>query len=91
MNVTTDVDEIANGPARQQAYGERCCWMASCNWCNCHQATDKAKWPIARKLAKKWLLDREHFDLEEFNAIRRGQPQVSWPEVTLWICRELDR
>ena len=62
--------------------------MSACCNCNCNVATDKAKWPTSRKLAVKWINDREWCDLEKFNSlsIRR----VTWVEVVVWICRELD-
>jgi hypothetical protein len=85
-----DTHEIANGPCRIQAYGERCTWGAACRNCNCLELTNKKTWPVARQLAVKWLNDREWFDLEKFNAIRRGLPQIVWTDVVLLICRELD-
>lgn len=89
---TTDVHELtANGSCRSQAYGERCCWAASCNWCNCHRLTDKCEWPIARQLAVKWINDRVWFNLDRFNEIRRGLPRTAWADVAAWICREVDR
>ena len=91
INVTTDVHEIANGPARSQAYGERSCWCASCNWCNTREVTNKRKWPIARQLAIKFKFDREYYNLDAFNEIRRGQRKTHRTEVILWICKELDR
>lgn len=63
-------------------------WAASCNNCNCHELTDKVKWPLARVLAIKWLADRAYFDLARFNEIRRGYKQIRWTDVILWICRE---
>ena len=90
ISVATDVHEIANGPARKVARGDRCTWAASCSHCNCHEVTDKAKWPIARQLAKKWIHDREWFHLRRFNEIRRGQRITDWVDVVICICRELD-
>jgi hypothetical protein len=91
VNETTDVHELtATGSCRKRAYGKRCCWGASCNGCNCHELTNKAKWPLARALAKKFIHDRAWFDLEEFNRIRSGLKRVAWPDVVIWICRELD-
>lgn len=91
INLTTDVHEIANGPARKVARGDRCTWAASCSHCNCHEVTDKAKWPIARQLAIKFIFDRDWFHLGRFNEIRRGQRITHWSDVVLWICRELKR
>lgn len=88
---TRDTHEIAGGPARKEAYGVRCCWGAACGICNCDELTDKAKWPIARQLAVKFLMDRAHFDLRKFNHIRRGQEQIAWTDVVVWICKELDK
>lgn len=85
-----DTHEIANGPARREAYGDRSTWGAACRSCNVFELTDKRKWPIARQLAVKWINDRKWFDLEKFNMIRRGQPQVAWTDIVLWICREID-
>jgi hypothetical protein len=44
---------------------------------------------VPRQLARKWMFDREHFDLEAFNAVFIGT--VRWTEVVIYICRELDR
>ena len=86
----TDVHEITRGPCRVLAYGERCAWGAACRDCNCFRLTDKNEWPIERQLAIKWIRDREHFDLEKINEIRRGIGLVSATDVAVWICRELN-
>lgn len=59
----TDCHEITNGPNRDTALSERCCWLAVCSECNCHRLTDKAEYPLARQLKLKLLADPEHFDL----------------------------
>lgn len=88
--MATDVHEITNGPCRKAAYSERCTWAATCNECNCHVLTDKRKWPVARQLAVKWINDREYWDLDKVNEIRTGIGFIYWPDVVVWICRELD-
>ena len=88
---TTDCHEITNGPCRKAAYGQRCTWGAACNNCNCNELTNKIKWPVARQLVVKWINDREYWDLDKVNEIRTGIGLIHWPDVVVWICKELDR
>jgi len=88
----TDCHEIACGSHRDAALGERLAWLAVCRVCNCERLTDRDVWPLTRQLAVKWLHDRPHFDLLGFNALRGRAPgAITWPEVCVAVCRELDR
>lgn len=76
-----DVHEIARGPARSRALGERCTWLALCRECH-ERVGDYEQWPIIRQLAVKLLADAEHFDLELFNSIRgRAAKAITLAEI----------
>jgi hypothetical protein len=53
------VHEIASGPARAKARGERCCLLALC--LECHEAIHKSR-NLARELAIKLTRDPDHYD-----------------------------
>ena len=86
------VHEMACGSHRELALSEPCTWAAACVDCNEFHLTDYSEWPLARQMAVKWIEDRKNFDRVRFNAIRGRSPDaISWTEVVLWICRELNR
>lgn len=88
----TDCHEMASGSHRELALSERCTWLAVCTMCNCYRLTDKVEWPLVRQLAIKWINDAEYFNVEKFNLIRgRDRLAITWTEVVVQICHELDR
>jgi hypothetical protein len=82
---------MASGSYRELALSQRCTWLAVCTHCNCYRLTDRSEWPLVRQLAIKWIRDKHHFYLTQFNAIRGRAPNaIEWHEVVVAICRELD-
>lgn len=85
------VHEIARGIHREAAFTERMTWIVACGECNCGPLHDHRAWPLAKQLALKWVHDRPHFLLEEFNVLRDREPgAITWAEVVVWICRLVD-
>ena len=84
-----ETHEIARGPHRRKAYGQRCCWLRLCQ--NCHTACSRyLSWPIQKQLALKKLCDPEYYDLELFNVIRsRAITAVNQDEIDAW-CRLME-
>lgn len=80
-----DVHEIARGPARQEALGERCALLYLCR--EHHREMDNyLEWPIARQAALKLIVDPDHYDLEKLNTLRgRASDAISHDEVVIWL------
>lgn len=70
------VHEIASGPARDAALGERCAWLATCWDCNAYALPDKVKWPIERQLCVKAASDPEYYDRRRVNVLRGRSPEA---------------
>ena len=71
----TEVHEIANGFARQEALGKRETWLALCHWCH-EKLGDKHMWPVAKQLAVKLVKDPEWFDPVVVNVLRGRDPEA---------------
>lgn len=80
-----DVHEIARGPARELAIGERCCWLAVCRECHRDEVGDYSRYTPARQLAVKLLADPDNFDLERFNQVRSGLPHIALADVVRYL------
>lgn len=70
------VHEIASGPAREAALSERCAWLPACDYCNGEVLTDHSKWSIEKQLARKALIDPEHYDRRRVNELRGRAPEA---------------
>lgn len=70
---TTDVHEIARGPARQLALGIREAWLGVCRCCH-DDLDDYSVWPIERQLAIKLLEDPAWFNPALVNELRGRAP-----------------
>ena len=69
-----DCHEILRGAHRARAIHERTTWLALCR--RCHDAMDDyGRWPVARQLALKLLVDPAHFDLATIIDIRGNGPR----------------
>lgn len=90
------VHEILSGTGgRDHGLRYRWAWAVACWPCNSNDLTDARRWPLARQLARKWVFDREHFDMRadllEFNRLRgRGPRSIERHEIIPHICRDLD-
>lgn len=67
------VHEIARGIHRQEAMKHRCALLALCS-VHHEKMHDPSLWPIERQLARKMLVDPDHFDLEKICEIRDRAP-----------------
>lgn len=77
-----EVHEIANGRNRQKALDKPFAVLVLCNYCNVHEATDKAKWPDAKQLALLKRSRPEDYDLAAYNLLfARGPDRVTAEEV----------
>jgi len=83
--IATDVHEIASGPARRNAIGERACLLHLCR--DHHdQMDDYSIWPIDRQLALKKWSDPEGYSRTRVNEIRGRDPEaITDEEVDRWL------
>lgn len=87
------VDEIVRGAHRELGVQHPQAWFRACWTCNASsgQLNDATLWPLERKLALKWINDREQFDLALMNTLRGRAPgAITFSEVIPFICRHLD-
>jgi hypothetical protein len=64
-NIATDTHEMARGPARRAAYGERCAWLRLCRRCHDGIGSD-----VAYQLAVKAMNDLDFYDRIRVNQLR---------------------
>lgn len=60
------VHEISRGPLREKSLDKLYCLLVTCSWCNCHELTDRSKWPEAKQLAVLLATAPEHYDLAAY-------------------------
>ena len=66
--VAVDTHEIARGPSRVRAQGERCCLLHLCRPCH-EQMGDYRVWPIDRQLELKKRGDPDGHDEDRCSTI----------------------
>lgn len=83
-----EVHEIARGPARKQAVGERCTWLHVCRLCHTDMG-QYSRWPLVRQYALKALADRAYYDRLRLNELRGRAPNAISEREVLQAAAEL--
>jgi len=70
---STEIHEIASGPARRKAFQHAETWIATSHLC-CHDTLQT--WPIAMQYALKLIRDPKHYDRKLCNVLRGRMPNA---------------